>query len=145
MMKAFTSLQTELFNTSEVRNRWYTESVVNDKLSESLSIKFEEAKKELQKKLKDDSSALQAIARLKVVWAGGLLRDRNGEIIPNLYRQDIPDGTLVVVSQQESNASRGRLVQVGNVKNQVVDLQGNTKELVPGRPLYWIRSTPNTP
>jgi hypothetical protein len=145
MMKAFTNLQTELFNTSEVRNRWYTESNVNDKLSESLSIKFEEAKRELEKKLKDESNALRVIARLKAVWVGGLLRDRNGEIFPNLYRRDIPDGTLVVVAQQESNASRGRLVQVGNVKNQVVDLQGNTKELVPGRPLFWIRSTPNTP
>lgn len=144
MMRALAKLQNELFKTSEKRGRWYAEIAVSDQVGENLLAEFVDAKKELQKNLKEESNAIQGLSRAKVVWAGSLLRDSTGAIAPSLYREDIPDGTLVVLSQDATRSGHGRLVQVGLIKDRAAELQGNTNELVPGRPLFWIRANPKT-
>jgi hypothetical protein len=142
MMRALAKLQNELFKTSEKRGRWYAETAVSDQVGANLLTEFTDAKKELQKNLKEESNAISGLSRAKVVWAGSLLRDSTGAIAPSLYREDIPDGTLVVLSQDPTQPVHGRLVQVGFIKDRGAELQGNTNELVPGRPLFWIRANP---
>lgn len=144
MMRTLARLQNELFKTSELRGRWYIEAVASNQLGESLLEEFASAKMELLKSLKEESAALQGLSRAKVVWAGSLLRDSTGAISPSLTREDIPDGMLVVISQEPAKPGRGRLVQVGLVKDRLAELRGNTNEIVPGRPLFWIRSNPKT-
>ena len=144
MTKALTDLQNELFRSSEVRGRWFVEAAVNDQINENVLKKYSATKVELQRILKEEMTVIQGLSRAKIVWAGSLLRDSTGAVAPSLYREDIPDGTLVVVAQNESNASRGRIIPVGLVRNRVGELHGNVNEAIPGRPLFWIRATQDT-
>jgi len=144
MMRALAKLQNELFKTSEIRGRWYTEMETNDRMNENLFSEFQEAKKELGKSLNEEVAAFQGLSKARLMWAGSLLRDSTGAVASSLYRGDIPDGTLVVVSQDSVNAGRGRVVEVGFVRDRVGELQGNKNEWVPGRPLFWIRANPKT-
>ncbi|MBU6175745.1 MAG: hypothetical protein KGQ60_18225, partial [Planctomycetes bacterium] len=144
MMRSLVKLQDELFKTSEIRGRWYLEAIVSDQLSETLLGEFESAKRELQKTLKEELATLQGLSRARIVWAGSLLPDSTGAVTPSLYREDIPDGKLVVLDQEPAKPGRGRLVQVGLIQDRLPELRGNTNQLVPGRPLYWIRATPTT-
>jgi hypothetical protein len=144
MMRTLAKLQDELFKTSEIRGRWYTEMETNDRINKNLFSEFQEAKKDLGNSLKEEVAAFQGLSKARLMWAGSLLRDSTGAVASSLYRGDIPDGTLVVVSQDSVNAGRGRVVEVGYVRDRVGELQGNKNELVPGRPLFWIRDNPKT-
>jgi hypothetical protein len=70
-----------------------------------------------------------------------MLRDTSDKVEPWCYRNDIPDGVLCTVIPRVGIAKAGEVVNVGTVKDKQVKFQASPELLLPGRPLYWMRST----
>lgn len=143
LQTAFAQVQSDLNNSSERRKRWFEEAEANEKPRESLQQGFQEAKMKMDIVRREEEEAVTNLAKSKLVWVGGLLRDGSSNIAPFLYREKIPDGTLWVVVPTGTNQLSGKLVKVGNVSGDRAQLVSVSDELQAGRPLFWMRESSN--
>jgi len=137
--KAFSDVQTELSSTSERRKRWYEEKEASDSMNDSLSNLYTTAVQKVEVAQKNDDAVLTTLSKSRLVWVGGILRDGQSKLQPNLYRSDVPDGLLWVVVPTASSSKTGKLVQVGRVNGNVPALDKANAEILSGRPLFWTR------
>jgi hypothetical protein len=137
--KAFSDVQTELSSTSERRKRWYEEKEASDSMNDSLSNLYTTAVQKVEVAQKNDDAVLTTLSKSRLVWVGGILRDGQNKLQPNLYRSDVPDGLLWVVVPTASSSKTGKLVQVGRVNGNVPALDKANAEILSGRPLFWTR------
>lgn len=140
MKDAFHDLQEMLFRTSEKRNRWYGLGKFQEGLDPELVKLYQDGKGILDSRSKDEASKLQNLSKARVVWVGAILRDGKGAVAPSFYRDDVPDGTLHTVVADPARADRGKLVRVGDVRERVGTLKASPDVLLPGRPLFWMRT-----
>jgi hypothetical protein len=141
----FAQVQTNLNENSERRKRWFDEQLTNDEIREDLRKAFDQAKIQLEETRRAQDTAIANLAKSKLVFAGGLLRDGSGNIKPFLYREDVPDGQIWIVVATGTTPIKGKLVQVGQVENKKVTLKASDNELLAGRPIFWTREPGNKP
>lgn len=141
MKEAFVGVQDELFRTSEKRNRWFIREIYREDISDELLRLLQVARTALDVKRKEEATQLLSLSKSRVVWVGSILRDGSGTVSPAFYRDDVPDGTLFTVVAKGAQKGSGKLVRVGEVRERKGNLQASVETLLPGRPLFWIRST----
>jgi hypothetical protein len=144
MKKILLPVQEEIFRTSDARNRWYVEADWNEDISEELRILLQKAEMQMAKVLQEEAKQLQLLSRARVVFVGGLLREESGKLSISLYRPDVPDGTLWIVTPRGVDDGRGQLIQIGTVQEHFGKLDTSPSNWSAGRPVYWIRKIPNS-
>jgi hypothetical protein len=108
-------------------------------MNDSLSNLYTTAVQKVEVAQKNDDAVLTTLSKSRLVWVGGILRDGQSKLQPNLYRSDVPDGLLWVVVPTASSSKTGKLVQVGRVNGNVPALDKANAEILSGRPLFWTR------
>ncbi len=142
---SFGGVQDVLFATSAQRGRWFLESEINFEMSDELKSAFEKSSKDFRI-LKDKQNAeFIALSKSKMVWVGELLRDSTGAVSASLYREDVPDGQLYTIVGIPGKNDNWRLVVVGSVSNREGVLESAVENLLPGRPLFWMRAPASSP
>jgi hypothetical protein len=137
--KAFDPLNNHLVQTSEDRLRWYIEADENESVGPRTVELLAKGINELKAAIEQQEADVEVLAKTKMVWCGGLIRDESGQVGSFLVRQNIPDGILLIARPSATGLGPGEFLQVGIVNQGRADLQAKAESLLPGRPLFWIR------
>ena len=136
-------VQDVLFATSAQRGRWFIESEINFEMNGELKTAFDQSLKDFRARKEKENADFAALSKSKMVWVGELLRDSTGAVSASLYREDVPDGQLYTIVGVPGKNDNWRLVTVGDVSNREGTLESAVENLLPGRPLYWMRAPAN--
>ena len=137
--KAFAPLTEFFIESSESRLRWYIESMENTTISPKVAELLEQGIAQIQKALQKQMADIDVLAKTKIVWCGGLVREESGEVGTFLVRENIPDGVLLVPTVSATGSGPGEFLQVGSITQGRASLQSKPESLLPGRPLFWVR------
>jgi hypothetical protein len=137
--RAFVPLSDLFVESSESRLRWYIESMENTAISPKVAELLEQGIAQIQKSLQKQMADIDVLAKTKIVWCGGLVREESGEVGTFLVRENIPDGVLLVPTVSATGSGPGEFLQVGSITQGRASLQSKPESLLPGRPLFWVR------
>jgi hypothetical protein len=137
--RAFAPLSDLFVESSESRLRWYIESMENTAISPKVAELLEQGIAQIQKSLQKQMADIDVLAKTKIVWCGGLVREESGEVGTFLVRENIPDGVLLVPTVSATGSGPGEFLQVGSITQGRASLQSKPESLLPGRPLFWVR------
>ncbi|MFM8172411.1 MAG: hypothetical protein ACKN81_02605, partial [Pirellulaceae bacterium] len=119
--------------------RWYIESMENTQISPQVAEMLKKGIVQIQAALQKHMTDIDALAKTKMVWCGGLVREESGEVGTFLVRENIPDGVLLVPTVSATGSGPGEFLQVGSITQGRASLLAKPESLLPGRPLFWVR------
>lgn len=141
MRDSMAALRSSLAESAEERNFWFLKGPLKTSLDPDVLKILQKCSQDVKTQRDASLAAIGQIARNRYVWVGAMLRDTNDKIEPWCYRSDVPNGLLCTVIPSAGASSAGEVVPVGYVQDKQVKLDAPPESLLPGRPLYWMRTS----
>lgn len=127
-----------LSERTQIRDTWYEPAALSDKLASEVENVVIKRIAELYRTLPLASQESSSLRKRKYAWVGCIVRDSSGNAVPHIQQTIEGEGELAIAKPSDEQPTLTDIVVVGKITGGTPALNGNSRDQVAGRPLFYL-------